>query len=96
MTLSPSSGTAARGSASATKVQVNSVSGYAYQVTLYSLNAPPGVTVTFTPSQVTPTASSLAVFSISTGATPGTYTIVVEGVGADGQHASVAYTLTIT
>jgi len=99
ITASPTSLTIQQGSSDTSVITITSINGFNQPVQLTVYRAPSGVTTTLNPEQVTPppdgsTTSTLTV-SVSTTATPGSYTLTVVGTNGTITH-SVDITLEIT
>ena len=95
LSLSPTGGNVSAGSNTFSTVTVTYVKGKNQLVSLSASGQPSGVTITFSPSSVFPTATSTMSIGISSTVTPGTYTITVKGVGG-GVTKRATYTLTVT
>ncbi|MGR6318658.1 M28 family peptidase [Micromonospora soli] len=94
VSVSPTSGTVARGGSTTETVSTATTSGSAQPVSLSASGAPSGVSVSFSPSSVTSGGSATMTVSASSTATTGTWTITVTGTGSVTRTAS--YTLTVT
>ena len=95
LSLTPSTLSIKQGKSGTTTIKVNPVLGYNKKVTISVINAPSGVTVTFSTNPVTPGGSTTATIHVSSSATPGTYPVIFSGVGEDGKQATTTLTLTI-
>ncbi|MEV0154952.1 M28 family metallopeptidase [Micromonospora sp. NPDC050686] len=94
VSVSPTSGSVARGAATTATVSTATTSGSAQTVTLSASGAPSGVTVSFSPSSVTSGGTSTMTVSASSTATTGTFTVTVTGTGSVTRTAT--YSLTVT
>lgn len=94
VSVSPTSGSVAAGSAATTTVGTATTSGSAQTVALSASGLPSGATATFTPASVTSGSSSTLRIATSTSTPSGTYPITVTGTGSATHTAT--YTLTVT
>ncbi|MBY8870417.1 M28 family peptidase [Micromonospora sp. PLK6-60] len=94
VSVSPTSGSVARGAATTATVSTATTSGSAQTVSLSASGAPSGVTVSFSPSSVTSGGTSTMTVSASSTATTGTFTLTVTGTGSVTRTAT--YSLTVT
>ncbi|MEU2613274.1 M28 family peptidase [Micromonospora sp. NPDC007271] len=94
VSVSPTSGSVARGGSTTATVSTATTSGSAQTVSLSATGAPSGVTVSFSPSSVTSGGSATMTVTASSTAATGTYTITVTGTGSTTRSAS--YSLTVT
>ncbi|MFU8874124.1 M28 family peptidase [Micromonospora sp. SL4-19] len=94
VSVSPTSGSAARGGITTATVSTATTSGSAQTVVLSAAGAPSGVTVSFSPSSVTSGGSATMTVSASSTAATGTFTITVTGTGSTTRSAT--YSLTVT
>ncbi|MEU5940566.1 M28 family peptidase [Micromonospora sp. NPDC047548] len=94
VSVSPTSGSVAQGSATTATVATATTAGSAQTVTLTASGAPSGVTVSFSPSSVTSGGSATMTVTASSTATTGTFTITVTGTGSVTRTAT--YSLTVT
>ncbi|MFJ8580809.1 M28 family peptidase [Micromonospora sp. NPDC093277] len=94
VSVSPTSGSVARGGATTATVNTATTSGSAQTVSLSATGAPSGVTVLFSPSSVTSGGSATMTVSASATAATGTYAITVTGTGSTTR--STTYSLTVT
>ncbi|GLZ41378.1 M20/M25/M40 family metallo-hydrolase [Actinokineospora sp. NBRC 105648] len=94
LSLSPASGSIAKGASGTFSVATQTTSGSAQNVSLSATGQPSGVTVSFNPSSVQSGASSTATVSVGANVTAGSYTITVTGAGATSHTAT--YNLTVT
>jgi hypothetical protein len=91
---SPSSVGVTQGSSSTTNCTVTSINGFASAVTLSCASLPAGVTCSYSPASVTPTASSTLTITASATATTGTTTIQARGTsGATVRNANITLTV---
>ncbi len=96
VTLSPSTGTAARGASVTSAVTLTRGGSYTGTVSLTADGLPSGVTATFAPAQLTGATSSASVtFAVGAAAAPGTAAITVRAAGAGVTAASTSYSLTV-
>jgi PKD repeat protein len=90
ITTSPTSLTIQQGNAATSVVTVGSINSFAQPVQLNVLGAPSEVTATFNPEQVTPalggSVTSTLTVSVTTTATPGSYTLAVTGTSGAITH----------
>lgn len=94
--LSATAGTVARGASGNSTLSLSRVGGYTGSVALTAENLPTGVTATFTPAQLTGSASSATVvFDVGTTATAGSSTITVRAAGTGVSAVTATYGLTI-
>ncbi|GAA2974910.1 trypsin-like serine protease [Actinokineospora diospyrosa] len=91
VTLSPSSGTVAKGGAAFPQIRVTGGTG---QVTLSTSGVPSGVTAQLVPATISGGQTSMLFLTASFSAAPGTYTIKVTATGG-GKTGSANYTLTV-
>ena len=94
VSVSPTSGSVARGGSTTATVSTATTAGSAQTVALSASGAPSGVSVSFSPSSVTSGGSSTMTVTASSTATTGTFTLTVTGTGSATRTAS--YTLTVT
>ncbi|MEV0726782.1 M28 family peptidase [Micromonospora purpureochromogenes] len=94
VSVSPTSGSVARGASTTATVSTATTSGSPQTVALSATGAPSGVTVSFSPSSVTSGGSATMTVSVSSTATTGTFTITVTGTGSVTRTAT--YSLTVT
>jgi Zn-dependent metalloprotease len=94
ISVSPSSGSVAAGSAATTTVSTATTAGSAQTVALTASGLPSGATATFTPSSVTSGSSSTLQIATTASTPSGTYPITITGTGAATHTAS--YSLTVT
>ncbi|MCW3817123.1 M28 family peptidase [Micromonospora sp. DR5-3] len=94
VSVSPTSGTVARGGSTTATVSTATTSGSAQPVSLSASGAPSGVTVSFSPSSVTSGGSATMTVTTSSTAATGTWTITVTGTGS--VTHSTSYSLTVT
>ncbi|MGC5022523.1 M28 family peptidase [Micromonospora sp. DT47] len=94
VSVSPTSGSVARGASTTAAVSTATTSGSAQTVALSASGAPSGVTVSFSPSSVTSGGSATMTVSASSTTTTGTFTITVTGTGSVTRTAT--YSLTVT
>ncbi|SCF26168.1 Zn-dependent amino-or carboxypeptidase, M28 family [Micromonospora viridifaciens] len=94
VSVSPTSGSVARGGSTTATVSTATTSGSAQTVSLSAAGAPSGVTVSFSPSSVTSGGSATMTVTASSTAATGTYTITVTGTGSTTHSAT--YSLTVT
>ncbi|MEU5790101.1 M28 family peptidase [Micromonospora purpureochromogenes] len=94
VSVSPTSGSVARGASTTATVSTATTSGSPQTVALSASGAPSGVTVSFSPSSVTSGGSATMTVSASSTATTGTFTITVTGTGSVTRTAT--YSLTVT
>ncbi|MFC4586652.1 M4 family metallopeptidase [Sphaerisporangium corydalis] len=95
LSLSPTSGSVAPGSAATTTVGTSTTSGSAQTVALSASGLPSGASASFSPSSVTSGSSSTLTISTTSSTSPGTYTVTVTGTGSGATHTA-AYSLTVT
>ncbi len=95
LSLSPTSGTVAAGSATTAMVSTSVVSGSAQSVALSATGAPAGVTVSLSPTSVTAGGSATLTVSASATAAAGPATITVTGTAGSTSH-SASFALTVT
>jgi Zn-dependent metalloprotease len=94
ISVSPSSGSVAAGSAATTTVSTATTAGSAQTVALTASGLPSGATATFTPASVTSGSSSTLQIATTASTPSGTYPITITGTGAATHTA--AYSLTVT
>ncbi|TDB79954.1 M28 family metallopeptidase [Micromonospora sp. KC721] len=94
VTVSPTSGTVARGASATATVRTATTGGSAQTVTLSASGAPAGVTVSFSPASVTSGGSATMTVTASPTATAGAFTVTVTGTGSVSRTAT--YRLTVT
>lgn len=95
LSVTPSSQSAAAGSAATYQVATTVVSGSPGPVTLTAGDVPRGVSVSFSPATVTPGQTSQMTVSASADSLNGTHTIAVTGTGATAtQYATVTVAVT--
>ncbi|WP_405144714.1 M4 family metallopeptidase [Sphaerisporangium sp. NBC_01403] len=95
LSLSPTAGTVAPGSATTATVGTTTTAGSAQTVSLSASGLPSGATASFSPTSVTSGGSATLTISTSTSTPSGTYTITVTGTGSGATHTA-AYTLTVS
>ncbi|GAA3795583.1 M4 family metallopeptidase [Sphaerisporangium flaviroseum] len=95
MSLSPTGGTVAPGSATTTTVGTTTTAGSAQTVSLSASGLPSGATASFSPSSVTSGGSATLTISTGSSTPSGTYTVTVTGTGPGATHTA-AYTLTVS
>jgi PGF-pre-PGF domain-containing protein len=96
ISVSPTSAEVVQGSSTTATVTVTAIEGYSYMVDLSASGQPSGVTVTFSPSNGTPSFDSTLTISVGRSAPVGIHTITITGTGEDGNIRSTTYGLTIT
>jgi trimeric autotransporter adhesin len=90
----PSSVSVTQGSSNTTTCTVTAINGFASPVTLGCANLPSGVTCSYAPPSVTPTAGSTLTIAASGGAATGNFTIQAQGTsGALTRSANIALTV---
>ncbi len=94
ISLSPASGSVAKGSSVQSTVSTATTDGEAQSVQLSASGLPTGATATFAPSTVTSGSSSTLTLATSATTPAGTYQVVVKGTGAVSHEAT--YSLTVT
>lgn len=96
LALNPTSGSAVPSTAFSlnSTVTVTLVAGATKPVALSGASVPVGPTVSFAPTQVTPTGTSTMTLSSVAGVAAGTYTVTVTGTGSGATH-SATYTLNV-
>jgi len=94
ISLSPASGSVAKGSSVQSTVSTATTEGEAQSVQLSASGLPTGATATFAPSTVTSGSSSTLTLATSATTPAGTYQVVVKGTGAVSHEAT--YSLTVT
>ncbi|MER7892016.1 M28 family peptidase [Micromonospora sp. NPDC094482] len=94
VSVSPTSGSVARGGSRTATVSTATTAGAAQPVALSASGAPNGVTVSFSPSSVTSGGSATMTLTASATGTTGAFTITVTGTGSVTRTAT--YTLTVT
>ncbi|MBF5033226.1 M28 family peptidase [Micromonospora sp. ANENR4] len=94
VSVSPTSGSVARGGSTTATVSTATTAGSAQTVALSASGAPSGVSVSFSPSSVTSGGSATMTVTASSTATTGTFTLTVTGTGSATRTAS--YTITVT
>jgi len=87
LSASPSTLSIGQGSSATTTLKVIKIGNYNKQVTFSIQSAPSGISVSFNPSSVTPTASTTATINVASSVSPGTYNIIIKALGADGKYA---------
>lgn len=95
----PSSLTIQQGNSNVSTIKVTSISGFNQEVQLSANNVPSGVTVSFNPIKVIPTATSTLTISISTSAIAGEYSLTVIGTSGSLTHSTKIFlkiTISIT
>ncbi|MEU7927242.1 M4 family metallopeptidase [Micromonospora sp. NPDC049107] len=93
VSLSPTAGSVNPGSAVSTTVSTATTSGSAQTVTFSASGLPSGASAAFSPASVTSGGSSTLTISTSSGTSPGTYSVTVNGAGSVTRSAT--YTLTV-
>ncbi|MCZ7474553.1 MULTISPECIES: M28 family peptidase [unclassified Micromonospora] len=94
VSVSPTSGSVARGGSTTATVSTATTAGSAQTVALSASGTPSGVSVSFSPSSVTSGGSATMTVTASSTATTGTFTLTVTGTGSATRTAS--YTITVT
>ncbi|MFP5229112.1 MAG: kelch repeat-containing protein [Acidobacteriota bacterium] len=82
------------GTSGTTTINTVVADGFSGPITLSASNLPPGVTVSFSPAQVTGFAASTATFTASLAAVPGYYTVTLAGTSG-GVTESTTATVTV-
>lgn len=95
VSVSPSSASVSAGKSATANVNTTVTSGSAQTVTLSASGAPPGASVSFSPSSVTAGGSSTMTVATSSSVAPASYPVTVTGSGASATH-SATFTLTVT
>ncbi len=86
--------TVVQGSSNSTTCTVTSINGFSSAVTLGCANLPSGVSCSYAPPSVTPTANSTLTISATAGATTGSFTIQAQGTsGALTRSANISLTV---
>jgi len=92
ISASPNSLTIQQGNSDTSTITITSINGFDQPVQLSVSEAPSGVTTTLSPEQVTPpaggTATSTLTVSVSSTATPGSYTLTVNGASGALSHST--------
>ncbi|MBU0777635.1 hypothetical protein KKH23_04570 [Patescibacteria group bacterium] len=96
ISVSPVSGSVAKGGSTSATVTVTTIEAYAQLVTLIASGQPAGVTVSLVPTSGTPSFTSTMTITVSAAASAGTYPITITGTGADDKIHTKTYTLTVT
>lgn len=91
--LSPSSASTFKGGGAFPTV---TITGATTPVTLSASGLPPGGTVDFQPTTVSPGQQAWAHIATSWSTPPGTYRITITGTASDGKTGSAVFTLTVT
>lgn len=86
LNLQNSSVSACQGTDAVFTVVVGQIGGYTDPVTLSATGNPAGTTVTFTPNPATPGTNATMTISNTAGATPGTYSLTIDGASTSGPH----------
>ncbi|TDB70967.1 M28 family peptidase [Micromonospora sp. KC723] len=94
VTVSPTSGTVARGASTTATIRTTTTGGAAQTVALAASGVPAGVTVSFSPASVTSGGSATMTVTASSTATIGAFTVTVTGTGSVSRTAT--YGLTVT
>ncbi|GAA3580320.1 M4 family metallopeptidase [Nonomuraea rosea] len=92
--VSPSSASVQAGASATATISTQVTSGQAQSVTLSAGNVPQGVTVGFSPQTITAGQSSTVTITTTSGVTPSTYAISLNGDGASADH-SASFSLTV-
>ena len=95
ISVSPDSGSVARGESTSATVSVSSIAGFAETVGLSASGLPSVATASFSPSSGTPSFTSTLTISTSPATPAGTYSITITGTGEGLTHITI-YTLTVT
>ncbi|MBD0736822.1 chitinase [Streptomyces sp. CBMA29] len=95
VSLTPASGSVAKGGSTTSSVHTAVASGTAQSVALTVSGAPAGVTATLSPTSVTAGGNATLSVATTASAAPGTYTLTVTGKAGTTTHTA-AYTLTVT
>ncbi|MFI2026411.1 glycosyl hydrolase family 18 protein [Streptomyces buecherae] len=94
VTTTPTSGSVTAGGTATTTVRTAVTAGDAQKIDLTVSGAPKGIATSLSPRSVTAGESSTLTFTAAPEVKSGTYTISVNGAGADVNH-SASYTLTV-
>jgi hypothetical protein len=95
VSCSPSSVSIVQGSSGSTTCTVTAIDGFSSAVNLSCANLPSGVTCTYNPPSVTPTANSSLTINVPSGAPTGSFTIQAQGTsGALTRSANIGLTIT--
>jgi hypothetical protein len=87
ISATPSSQTVIQGSSTTYTVNLTSINGFNYSVSLsVTSSLPSGVTYSFSPTSVTPTGSSTLTITTSSSTPANTYTITIQGTGGGKTH----------
>lgn len=71
-------------------VTVSPVNGFNQNVVFSASNAPPGISVSFSPSSVAPNTSTQVSFEVAAGTAPGTYNVALTATAGSLQHTKTA------
>ncbi len=94
--LSATSGTVTSGTSTTTTLSLTRVGGFAGLISLTVESVPNGVSVMFSPTQLSGSTTTAGVaITVATAATPGTNTIIIRATGTGVSAATTPYTLTI-
>ncbi len=95
--LSATSGSVMLGTSTATTLSLSRVGGFAAAVSLTAENVPNGVSIIFSPAQLSGSTTTAGVaIAVALTATPGTTTIIIRATGTGVSAATTPYTITIT
>lgn len=94
-TLAASAAAAVQGATGASTITITRIGGFTTNVDLTATGLPANVTAAFNPASASGTTSTLT-FTAAAGATPGSYTVTVNGTAAGATTQSTTVALTIT